>query len=107
LMIASCLFCNKTFWVRYQQRFGAFILMEPNKHIFVQFQCRSRTFLDGSKWKAYFCDYSQCSSSAYIWWHVRDLDFKSIISFSTRVNKVWQSSKQKQVTYVEGFYHDI
>jgi hypothetical protein len=35
------------------------------------------------------------------------LDFKSMITFSTRVNKVWQSSTQKQVAYVEGFHHDI
>ena len=64
LMIASCLFLQQNFWERYQQGFRAFILMEPNKHILVQSQCRSRTFLDGSKWKACFCAYSQCRSSA-------------------------------------------
>jgi hypothetical protein len=40
------------------QGFGAFILMEPNKHIFDHSQCWSRTFLDGSRWKACFCNHS-------------------------------------------------
>ena len=89
LMIASCLFLQQNFWERYQQGFRAFILMEPNKHIFVHSQCRSRTFLDGSESKACFCAYSQCRSNAYIWWRMHDLYFKSMIAFSTRVNKVW------------------
>ena len=107
LMIDSCLFLQRNFWERYEQGFGAFILMEPNKYIFVHSQCRSRTFLDRSRWKSCFCAYSQCRSSAYIWWRVCGLDFKSMITFSTWVNKVWQSSTQKHVAYVEGFHHDI
>ena len=86
------------FWERYQQGFEAFILMEPNKYFF--------TLSVGVKYfwiKTCFCAYSQCRSSAYIWWRVRDLDFKSMITFSTWVNKVWQNSTQKQVTYAEGF----
>ena len=38
---------------------------------------------------------------------VRDLDLGSMINFSTRVNKVWQSSIQRQAAYVEGFQHGI
>ena len=106
LMIDSCLFLHQNSWERYWLGFRAFILMEPNKHIFVHSQCRSRTFLEWSWWKACFCAYSQCRSSAYIWWRVRDLDFKSMITFSTWVNRVWQSSIQKQVSYVDGFHHD-
>ena len=59
-------------------------LVEMERHVFAYFQCRS---------------------IAYIWWSVCHLDLKSIIKFSTKVNKVWQSSIQKQVAYVEGFQH--
>ena len=59
-------------------------LVEMERYIFAYFQCRSR---------------------AYIWWSVCDLDLRSMINFSTRVNKVWQSSIQRQATYVEGFQH--
>jgi hypothetical protein len=41
-MIASCLFLQQNLSERYQR---AFILMEPNKHIFVHSQYRSKTFL--------------------------------------------------------------
>ena len=59
-------------------------LVEMERHVFAYFQCRS---------------------IAYIWWSVRDLDLKSMIKFSTKVNKVWQRSKQRQAAYVEGFQH--
>ena len=37
------------------------------KHIFGVFsQCRSKTFLGGSRWKACFCAYPECRSSAYL-----------------------------------------
>ena len=51
-------------------------LVEMERHVFAYFQCRS---------------------IAYIWWSVCDLDLRSMINFWTRVNKVWQSSIQKQV----------
>ena len=34
-----------------------------------------------------FCAYSQCRSSANIWWRVSDLGFKSMINFLTWGNK--------------------
>jgi hypothetical protein len=51
--------------------------------------------------------YFLCRSIAFIWWSVRDLDLGSMINFSTRVNKVWQSSIQRQAAYVKGFQHGI
>ena len=61
------LFCSKTF-ERQQQEFEAFIWwMKPIKNIFgVYSQCRSKTFLSGSRGKACFCAYPQCKSSAYV-----------------------------------------
>jgi len=38
--------------------------------------------------KCMFCAYSQCRSSAFIWWSVRDLDLASMLNFSTWVNNV-------------------
>jgi hypothetical protein len=32
----------------------------------VHSQCRSKTFLGGSRWKTCFCAYPQCRSSAYV-----------------------------------------
>jgi hypothetical protein len=59
-------------------------LVEMERHVFAYFPCRS---------------------IAYIWWSISDLDLKSMIEFSTQVNKVWQNSKQRQVAYVEGFQY--
>jgi hypothetical protein len=66
--IAPCLFSATKLWERYQQELGAFIWwMENLSTCFcVHPQCRSKTFLSGSKWKASFCAYPQCRSSAYV-----------------------------------------
>ena len=38
----------------------------PNKNFFGVFSWWSKTFLDGSRWKACFCAYPQCRNSAYV-----------------------------------------
>jgi hypothetical protein len=49
------------------QKLGAFIWWKPIWNIFGVFsQCRSKTFLSGSRWKACFCAYPQCRSSVYV-----------------------------------------
>ena len=81
------LFCNKTFreistrtWSIYlvdgkpikhvfvftpSMRVIFFVNLD-GRHVFAYSQCRSKTFLGGSKWKAYFCAYPQCRNSAYV-----------------------------------------
>ena len=83
LFHSSCLIC-KDCGERSCMKTWIIYLVEMERHVFAYFQCRS---------------------IAYIWWSVHDLDLKSMIEFSTQVNKVWQISKQKQVAYVEGFQH--
>ena len=40
---------------------------KPIKHVFsVLSQCKSKTFLGGSRWNACFCAYPHCKSSAYL-----------------------------------------
>ena len=61
------LFCNKTLREISTKTWSNYLVDgKPIKHVFVHSQCRSRTFLSESRWKACFCAYSQCRSSAYL-----------------------------------------
>jgi hypothetical protein len=65
--IAPCLFSVTKHWEWYQQELGAFIWwMENLTCFYVHPQCRSWTFLGGSRWKACFCAYPQCRGSTYV-----------------------------------------
>ena len=55
----------------------------PIGHIFgVHSQCRSKIFLDGSRWNGIFLRLPPVQEQCICGWCVRDLDFKSMINLS-------------------------
>jgi hypothetical protein len=79
----------ETFQERDIEELGSFI---PNKHIFGSISSVGveQFWVD----EKHIFAYSQCRSSRYMW-SVRDLDLKSMISFSTRVIRFDQTRYNK------------
>ena len=81
--IAQCFFSATKFWRDSNQSlehlFGGYRI----KHIFgVYSQCRSETFLVGSRWNDKFLRLPPVQEQCICGWCVRDLDFKSMTNLS-------------------------
>ena len=72
----------------------------------VHTQCRSKTFLGGSRWKAYFCAYPQCRSSAYV-----GGVYVILILRASQISHMSQQSltklNAKQVAYMSGSFPSL
>ena len=81
--IAPCFFSVMKIFERQQEELGVFIWWISMKNIFgVYSQCRSKTFLGGSKWNGMLLRLPPVQESCIFRWCVRDLDFKSMINLS-------------------------
>jgi hypothetical protein len=65
--IAPCLFSVTKLWEIAIRTWSIYLVDEKPNMFLCSPQCRNRTFLGGSRWRACFCAYPQCRSSRYMW----------------------------------------